>query len=156
MAFVRLVRPLLVVLPLLFVINILTIFTLIHIVRKEQHIDTAFKRAWHVCSNHWLVVLEISLILFLINIVSFIVFFAVASLIAAVALPLFLAATATGATSLAISVGILGGLVAVVLYLLYFGIISTFNYAVWTETAERVERFKTLPAFEALLAKFRS
>lgn len=144
-----------VALPLLFCVNVFTMFALVNVVRKEDGIDNAFMRAAHALRKHWLVAAEMTLILFLINVIAYIVFFIGIALITLLIVPLFFAAIAAGSVPLMALFGFMLATTASVLYLVCFGAITTFNYATWTLVVERLERFGALPSLEGILATFK-
>lgn len=142
-----------VILPILFVINALGMFTMIHAVRRDDGIDKAFSRAILVVSRHWLAASEMAIVLFLINIAAYFVFVPLVFLLTLLTAPFFLAAVASGSIILMTFVGFAAFLVGAVIALCYFGAITVFNYATWTELVERVERFPHLPVLEGVVKK---
>lgn len=142
-------------LPLLFCINVFTMFALVNVVRKEDGIDNAFMRAAAALRKHWLVAAEMTLILFLINLISYVVFFIGIAFITLLLIPFFFAALSAGSVLLMAVFGVMLAITASVLYLTCFGAITTFNYAAWTLVVERLERFGALPGLEGMFAKFK-
>lgn len=144
----------LVVLPLLFSINIVGMFAIVHVVRRKDGIDRAISRAINALHKHWLSAAELALVLFLVNVVAYAFFAIMLFILTIVVAPFFLGAVGLGSLILMSLVGLMAALTGIVLYLAYFGGLTVFNYAVWTEYIERVERYGIMPALEGVVRKF--
>jgi len=137
-------------LPVAFFANTVALFTMIHIVRLNEGLPRAFHTAVHTVSKHWLVLLELSAVVFLINLLmaatGVIGFGLIGVLYGVIAYASFALNTMVVYTALSFFVVTL----TVVVAALMIGAITTFNYSVFMEVAERLERFGILPITERL------
>lgn len=137
-----------VLVPIVFVINALGMFTLIHVVRFEETIWQALGKSWHVLKTHWVTAFETGLVLYLINLLMPLCLFIVSLLIAA---PLSLFAVSTLATGTTVLMYIIYSIVIlflIALFIAFTGALATFNYAVWTHMLEYIEKRRIIPFVE--------
>lgn len=143
----------LILLPLGFIVNAVGMFTLINIIRKDLGIVESMKRSWLLLKNHWVVIFELALILYIINILV-VVLIKVALVVIAVPLGLLtFASLGSGSVWLMMLLTILGVLFAVVLVALLAGAMTMFNYSVWTHLLNRFDRYPFVSCLEVLAEK---
>ncbi|MFA6522100.1 MAG: hypothetical protein WCT24_00715 [Patescibacteria group bacterium] len=140
--------------PLFLIINLFGMLLIVDIVHAGKSIVDALKDTSRLLRHHWLLAIELGLLLYLLNlVVAFVgililfVLYIPLGLLSAV-----LIAWGVGAGSTIFS--ILGFLLIVTAGLLYTAFITTFNYAVWVECAQRLRFIKWHPALEHLSRKF--
>ncbi|MFH1712352.1 MAG: hypothetical protein ABH846_03920 [Patescibacteria group bacterium] len=142
-----------ILLPVAFIINIIGMLTLVTIVRKNDGILESFLHSYRIFKKHWLVAMETSLLLFLANGVGTILLI-LALLIYAIFISLLVLSSMSIGSVILMGVitffGTLGGLFIIIGF---GGFITSFNYSVWTQLTNRLERFGLLPAIESLFKK---
>jgi hypothetical protein len=140
-------------LPFLFAINILGMFMLIHVIRKDEGIITAFHRSMESLKKHWLSAFEMTILLFFVNLLATGTFFICTILLIGLATPVFFTAISLSSTLIMSLVVFIVFLFGLILYTFLLGAVTTFNYSVWTEFVERVERFSIMPVLEKFLRR---
>jgi len=137
-----------IVLPIAFLINIILMMMIIHIVRHEDSIGIAFREAFLLVKNHWLVALEYALLIFAINFITSILLLIALLLIAGLTGLLFQAMLAAGSFVLMSFATFLGTIIAAIVFVAFAGALTMFNYVAWVELAGRLKRFGHVPALE--------
>jgi len=140
-------------LPLLFCINILGMFTLIHIVDRKMSIAKSFTLSLSHIRSHFLTSFETALLLFVVNILLIVAFTSGFVLFAVCSLLFYFAAFTGGIPLLPVLIGTLFVIGSSLIYLCYFGIITTFNYSVWIQLLKRIHRYSLLPGLEGATRK---
>lgn len=140
-------------LPLLFFINVLGMFALVHVIRKDEGIIVAFQRSLSTLKKHWLSAFEMAILIFIINFVASILFTIAIILLIGISTPVFLSALALNSTLLMSLVIFMLVLFGLILYVFLLGAVVTFNYSAWTELIERLERFGIMPILEKFLRR---
>ncbi len=110
----------------------LVVFSAAYIVLNEETFGRSIKKSWHLFIRHWLVSLEMAVIIFAINLVSSLLVILVLALVSVPVVVVFLFAyyiTAPILASVAIFLGILLGSI---LILLMAGFLGTFHTVAWT------------------------
>ncbi|MBI1908481.1 hypothetical protein HYS28_03670 [Candidatus Uhrbacteria bacterium] len=136
----------LVVLPAAFTVNAVAITALIHAVRKDEGVIPSLQHATTFLSRHWLSAVEFSAILFLINYIVTAIILAVL-LLGGVLTYAVLAAVAASLPLLVLA-SVVTGVLILFLIVALGGMMTTFNYAAWTEFLERYERLPAHPRAE--------
>ena len=144
-----------IILPLLFAVNLLGMFTFIHVVRLDQGVEKGFMRAVRVLKKNWLVAVEQTCIILGVNILALIIFSIAIAILSLLTAPFFFLATSIGSITLMSLVGFTAVLIAAAGGITYFGALTAFNYAVWMELAEYLERFAFMPAVEGFFRKMK-
>ncbi len=143
-----------ILLPIIFCINIIAMLTLINIVRHGNHLIHALMHTLRILKKHWLVSIEVSALLFAINIIFGLMVLLITMI---VIIPIGLLGAVLmgiGWTSSVIFFTITAGLISFIATILYTGTITTFNYSTWMELSEKLERKSIIPAIESwFLAK---
>ena len=136
--------------PIAFALNVLGIFSIINIVRRDEGIVDAMHHSLKLLKKNWLVLFEMSLLVFAINVI--LIFGAVLLLIIFGVIYSILAfATLSSGTTLLLT--IISGfsiLLAITISVAYFGMIVTFNYSVWMLLSEKLDRSGIMPTIERL------
>ncbi len=140
-----------IVLPILFAVSALGMLTLIQIVRQDRTIPEAAIGTWNLLRRNWLVTLETTLLLFIVNALISLLLLIIISAYALIVILLLFAAYNVGSFALMVTVGVLGVLGAVIIFLFHAGIVSCFNYSVWTQLAHRLERHGLFPGLEGIV-----
>jgi hypothetical protein len=140
-----------VTLPPLLLANIMGMSSIIHMIRKDTSIDEALHYGYHIIKKHWLVALELSIILLFINAVAAIIVGIVLAVLVFIMTSVFFAALFSGSVFLTTLVGALTFILGIGTIVFITGIITTFNYSAWTYMLERLDRFHIVPAFESAL-----
>lgn len=133
-------------LPAAFVINAISMTALIHVVRKNDSLGASLQSASTFFSKHWLAAVEFSAILFLVNFAMSLVTLAGLYLASLIVLAMF--TTAASSLPLMLAAITLTGIIILFLIVVLGGMITTFNYAAWTEFLERFERLPAHPRSE--------
>ncbi len=136
----------LIIIPSAFVINALSMLTLLHVVRENDDLHHAGQKAATFLHKHWLSVLEFSLLLMLVNFCFGLGLLAVTYLLA-----LFFLSISTIGLSTVITAALTllaSAMVLVLFFVLFDGFMVSFNYAAWSEFLERYEKIKIHPRSE--------
>ncbi len=138
------------VLPILFILNALGMLSLVEIVRHDRNVIKAIASAWTIMRGHWLVVLETTLLLFIVNALASLLLILVISVYTLICIMLLFAAFNVGSFLMMGVVGVLGILGAAIIFIFYAGIVVSFNYSVWIQLSRRLERYGLLPGLEGI------
>lgn len=136
----------LIILPFAFLVNAVGMIMLIHVVRANDRVHLALQKATTLLTRNWLSAVEFSGLLFLINFV--LTLFLASGLYLAAILVLALLNAVGWSMLLTLSTIALAALVILILVVTVGGMITTFNYAAWTEFLERFERLPAHPRSE--------
>jgi hypothetical protein len=136
------------VLPILFTINALGLFTLIHIVTKDTCIVTATTKAFQTFKKNWLVCFETALFQFLINLIYFIIAWTIFFLYMGFAWLIISIGISSAIWPIAIATKIIALFGAALLIIKLIGFITTFNYTVWINLSKRLNRYGFIPLIE--------
>ena len=142
-----------VLLPLAFLINIIGMLTLVTVVRRNEGIGEAFMHSVKIFRKHWLVALETALVIFLANGLGTILLILALSVYAGFIVLLVLSSMSISSIILMGVITFLGVLGGVFLIVAYGGFITTFNYSMWTQLTNRLERYGLVPALESIFKK---
>ncbi len=134
------------VIPLVFTINAVSMTAIIYVVRENTSVHAAIQHATTFFSRHWLVILEFSALLFFVNFLASLFFVAGIALLGTIVLVLF--SLTSGLLPLVIAILALAAIAVMVLIMLTGGLMTTFNYAAWTELIERYEHLPAHPRSE--------
>ncbi|MBT4857067.1 hypothetical protein HON52_02665 [Candidatus Uhrbacteria bacterium] len=137
-----------IILPIAFLVNIVGMMALIFISQKDLSLFSALREGLYITQKHWLSALELSLVLFFINMVASIIFFFFLFIVAIGAGLLFELAFAANAYLLMSIITFVGILLAGAVVVIYAGAITMFNYSVWSGYAKLVRRAKHSPIME--------
>lgn len=137
-----------IILPLAFVFNIVGMMTLIYISQHNLSFGKALHQGMLLIHRHWLSALEISLVLFFINLVASLIFF-LCLFVATIAIGLlFEFAFMANAYLLMSFITFLGILLAGAIALIYAGAITMINYATWSAYAKQICQKRHTPIIE--------
>ncbi|PIQ67861.1 hypothetical protein CO173_03090 [Candidatus Uhrbacteria bacterium CG_4_9_14_3_um_filter_41_35] len=140
----------LVLFPISFVLNVLGIFSLINVIRRNQGLVDSVKHSFKLLKQNWLVMFELSLLVFAINIgVVFIGLLGVATLASILSFLAFLS-LATGTTLILNIIAIIGAILFTTFSIFFFGMLVTFNYTIWMQLSEKIEGSGIIPIIENL------
>ncbi len=136
--------------PTALLISYLSIFSVIEVVARRRSVFGSIKASFHVLTRHWLPMTELAVVLFFVNLIITV---ATIGSILVFAVPYLLSlrgATLSGSGILWISVIAVGTFLAFLLVLMFFGLMTTFTYALWyyayekfgkrTSIASKIER----------------
>lgn len=143
----------LIVLPIGFILNAIGMLTLVNIVRRNQGIIDAVVHSWHTLLRHWLVIFELAVILYVINIAVTIALYALFAFISIPVALLTFAALASGPMWIMIFIAFSAGVTTALLAALMSGAMTMFNYSVWVHIANRLDRFAFISHTEHLAEK---
>ncbi|MBU1126454.1 MAG: hypothetical protein ABH826_02555 [Patescibacteria group bacterium] len=143
----------LIILPLGFIINALGMFTLINCVRYDEGIIVAYRASWQLLKKHWLVIFELAIILYIINLVGLILLKLMLALLAVPLGLLTFASLSSGGILLMMAITITGAILAATIATLILGAMTMFNYSVWMQLVNRFEKSPFISSFEALAEK---
>ncbi len=134
-------------LPVAFYVNMVGMLALIEVVRTDSDAIQAIRHATHLISKHWLAAIEMSVGLFLANLLFSIIGTAIAFIILLIAAILAIAAgTASSASIILASAGIIIGILVIV----YSAFITAFSYQAWIIFSKRISRFGIIPVIERM------
>lgn len=138
-------------LPVTFALNLFTMLSVVECVRKNEGILAAITAALKALRHHWLMGLEIAAGLFLINIIASAVVFAC---IIGVTFSLsILAAMAVNANHvfLAALLSVFSASMGVAGMLCFGGFMTLFNYTIWTQFLQAIEKKSILPVMGSVV-----
>lgn len=121
-----------VVLPLLFAISFVVRYTMLYVVLRRQGIMDAMESAIALFQRHWLISLELSFFLFLINLLVGIV---MVIFIGLLAVPMLIAAIIAWQTALytwAFTMAAFGVTLLLIILFLFGSALGTYQWAAWT------------------------
>lgn len=140
-------------LPLALIVNIFGMLTMVRMVAKERGIMESFLDITNMLRKHWLVTVEVSLLLLLLNFVATVGIILGVMLYAGLVGIIGLTAIAAGSILLTGIVAFFGALGGAILMIGYGGFITTVNYSVWTGLEQRLERHGAVPILESAVRK---
>ena len=140
-----------IILPLAFVANILGMLTLIYISQHNLSLIGALKEGMVLVQKHWLGALELSVVLFFINLIASLAYFFVLFLTTVVIGLLFEIAFVANAYFVMALITFLGILLAGAITLIYAGAITMLSYTLWSNFAQRIRRRRHTPVVEHMV-----
>ena len=117
--------------PLIIIINTIGMFAIINTVREKTHTLDAIHHAYKLFSQHWIASLEFGLSLFLLIFGTGILLLAISFFLLIPFWMLTLAALYFGSIGLYLSLHVIAVVFFIVIFLLFVGISTTFQYASW-------------------------
>lgn len=123
----------LVVVPLVLLISLFVKLTAIGVVSREEKVRTAFREAWGLVKRHWLVIVEFVILLFLIDVASYL---ALRLGVAVLAMPFLFAISLFYAFAIPIGASlfyILWILASLLFVLFLSAFVSAFEYLSWVK-----------------------
>lgn len=140
-------------LPLAFTVNAVAMHVLVHIVRDDASLPTAFQHSTTFFARHALATLEFTAVLFLANYLATVAMIGAFWLLGQLLVALFAAAITSVALLTAAFVMTALSVLAVIVGII--GFMTTFNYAAWTEFVECFARTAPHPRAEHALRVLR-
>ena len=137
-----------VILPIAFCANIIGMFMMVVLVQDDMSIGKAFRESLHLLRHHWLIALEVSLILFIINFFGSSLLVFALLILAFITSFLFQAAVAIGSYLLMALISFIALLTAGAFAVIYGGAITMFNYTVWSLLKAQLKKHVHLPTAE--------
>ncbi len=141
----------LLMLPVLFLLSSVGMLTLVHVIRNNESVRTAFHNSTTFFSKHWLFTLELSAILFLINF-AVTGFIAVGLLLFAMLLVVLFAAASSSFT-LIVFLFAIAALMLVAGIVCLGGATTVFNYSMWTEFVHSLSTSSPHPRIEHVVSR---
>ncbi len=143
----------LIIIPLAFAINAISMLTLLHVVRENDDLHYALQKATTFLHIHWLAVLEFSITLFFINFGFSLFLLAAAYFLALIFLTLS-AVSASAVTSVLLAL-MASSFIIMFFFVVFDGFMVSFNYAAWSEFLERFEKSPAHPRSEHVVHHLR-
>lgn len=132
--------------PIAFAVSAVAMHMLVHIVREDADITTAFQKSSTFFVRHMLATLEFAAILFIANYLATVVMISAFWLLSQLLVALF--AAAISSVAMLTVAFILTALSVILVIVAVGGFMTTFNYAAWTEFVERFVRAPAHPRAE--------
>ncbi|MBU0614207.1 hypothetical protein KJ766_02915 [Patescibacteria group bacterium] len=139
-----------ILIPLLFSINMIAMLGLINIVRKNSHVVDSAIHSIKILKDHWIISIEIALSLFIANIAAGLIALFITVVIIMPFGLLGAVLLGIGWSSSVIFFTILAGIIGLVVTAIYTSAMTTFNYSVWMQLSERLEKISIIPAIESI------
>ncbi len=137
-----------IILPLAFLLNIAGMIALIYISQHNLSLGKAVREGLLLVHRHWLSALELSLVLFFINLVASLILFFFLFIVAIVIGLLFELAFIANAYLIMSIITFFGILMAGAVALVYAGAITMLNYATWSAYTKKIGRVRHTPIIE--------
>lgn len=144
----------LILLPFVFALSSVGVLTIVHIIRHDSGITEGLHRATTFFAQHWLITMEFSAILFMLNFLVTALLGVFFLLFAGVVSAIFSA----GITSLLALAALFGSaIVFLVVFIVFVGGMTTlYNYSAWTEFVARLNKKPVHARVEHVAARVRS
>ncbi len=121
----------LVFVPAVLIVNIISILALIDVVNKNHSALHAIERAAKMFRKQWIATFEYGLLLFMFSFGAGLVMLLLLSTLSIPYSILYTSALLSGSYTIFLAVNVVSGLVAVLLVMLFGGLITTFQYTAW-------------------------